>query len=65
VSVKPVPETYNRQDWPRLVANLTKDHEARLAAVEAGGGTSLSGGFALDDGTASASGVFAFDDGGA
>jgi hypothetical protein len=47
------------------VAASANDAQKRIDALEAGGGISLSGGFSLDDGTASASGVFAFDDGGA
>ena len=38
VSARPIPETYKRQDWPRLVAEKSKDHETRIAAPEAGGG---------------------------
>lgn len=34
MSARPVPETFNRQDWPRLVAARTKDHEDRISAVE-------------------------------
>lgn|GEM_PF-2335244 len=29
-----VPETANRPDWPRLVAQANKDHEARIKALE-------------------------------
>ena len=36
MSAKPIPETANRQDWPRLVALANKDHEGRLAVVEGG-----------------------------
>lgn len=38
MSVSPVPETAQRPDWPRLVARNARDHEARIAALEAGGG---------------------------
>lgn len=41
-----IPETANRTDWPRLVAQSHKDHEKRLAALEAGGG----GGGGVSDG---------------
>lgn len=34
MSARPVPETFNRQDWPRLVAGKTRDHEDRISAVE-------------------------------
>lgn len=37
MSARPVPETFNRQDWPRLVAARTKDHEDRIATLEAVG----------------------------
>ena len=37
VSARPIPETYKRQDWPRLVAEKSKDHEGRISALEAGG----------------------------
>ena len=37
VSARPIPETYKRQDWPRLVAEKSKDHETRISALEAGG----------------------------
>lgn len=30
-----IPETAQRQDWPRLVAQGHKDHENRLRALEA------------------------------
>ena len=46
VSARPIPETYKRQDWPRLVAEKSKDHETRIAALEAGGG----GGGGVSDG---------------
>ncbi len=35
MSGRVVPETANRQDWPRLVSQGHKDHENRLRAVEA------------------------------
>lgn len=65
MSAKPIPETANRQDWPRLVAAANRDHEDRIKTLEAGGGGGGSGTFSIDDGTASADGVFSFDEGGA
>ena len=59
-----IPETANRQDWPRLVARRVNEHDREIAALQAGGGGG-SGTFDLDDGTATAGGVFTFDDGGA
>lgn len=38
VNGRVIPETANRQDWPRLVSQAHKDHEGRLNALEAGGG---------------------------
>lgn len=46
MSAKPIPETANRQDWPRLVALANKDHEGRIKTLEAGGG----GGGGVTDG---------------
>lgn len=40
MSGRVIPETANRQDWPRLVAQGHKDHENRLKALEVGGGIS-------------------------
>lgn len=37
MSAKPIPETANRQDWPRLVAAANRDHEDRIKTLEAGG----------------------------
>ena len=38
MSASPLPETAQRQDWPRLVARKAKDHDARLTALESGTG---------------------------
>jgi len=38
VSAKPIPETANRQDWPRLVANKSREQDGRLNALENGAG---------------------------
>lgn len=46
MSAKPIPETANRQDWPRLVAAANRDHEDRIKTLEAGGG----GGGGVSDG---------------
>lgn len=32
--VSQIPETFNRQDWPRLVARKTADLEARVKSAE-------------------------------
>ena len=64
VNVSPIPETFNRQDWPRLVARKTGDLEARLVVVEsAPAGLSLD----LDGGTVTgvSGSSFDFDGGGA
>ena len=54
-----VPETFNRDDWPRLVAQAVN---ANIAAIEAGGSTSLE----LDGGDAGGSdGSVMIDGGGA
>ena len=45
MSAKPIPETANRQDWPRLVAAANKDHEGRIASLETGGLTRAKGRF--------------------
>lgn len=37
MSASPVPETNQRPDWPRLVAGKSRDHEDRIAALEAVG----------------------------
>ena len=36
--MRTVPETNNRQDWPRLVAQASNEAQNRIAALEAGGG---------------------------
>lgn len=36
MSAKPIPETANRQDWPRLVANKSREQDGRLNALESG-----------------------------
>jgi len=59
--VKFIPETANRQDWPRLVAQALNETQRKVEAL-GGAGT---GSFTLDDGTASAGGVFVLDDGAA
>ncbi len=46
MSASPLPETYGRQDWPRLVARKVNGYEARIGALEAGGG----GGGGVTDG---------------
>lgn len=35
MSGRAIPETANRRDWPRLVAQGHKDHEQRIATLEA------------------------------
>jgi uncharacterized membrane protein YgcG len=65
VSASPLPETYARQDWPRLVARKVNGIEVRLSAVEAGGVSVSGGSFSIDDGSSSGGGSFSFDDGGA
>jgi len=45
VSAKPIPETANRQDWPRLVAAANRDHEDRIKTIETGGMTRAKGRF--------------------
>lgn len=57
-----VPESANRPDWPRLVHRFSKDASIRLTALEA---SKVSGGFTMDDGTATATGGFALNDGAA
>lgn len=34
MSANPIPETFNRQDWPRLVAKKTADLNARVKVLE-------------------------------
>ena len=34
MSANPIPETNNRQDWPRLVARKTANLETRVKSVE-------------------------------
>jgi hypothetical protein len=63
VSASPLPETAQRQDWPRLVARKVNGLENRVSQLS--GGVIGSGSFSLDDGTATADGVFSFDEGGA
>lgn len=58
-----IPETANRQDWPRLVASALNEVQRNVAALS--GGVTGSGSFTLDDGTATAGGVFVLDDGAA
>ena len=38
MSAKPIPETANRGDWPRLVANKSREQDGRLNALESGAG---------------------------
>lgn len=57
-----VPESDKRADWPRLVHQFSKDASIRLAALEA---SKVSGGFLMDDGTATATGGFILDEGSA
>lgn len=65
MSASPIPETNQRPDWPRLVANKSREQDGRLNALESGAGGGGSGTFSIDDGTASTDGVFSFDEGGA
>lgn len=58
-----IPETANRQDWPRLVAQALNEVQRKVEAPAAA--VTGSGSFTLDDGTASSSGVFVMDDGAA
>ena len=58
-----IPETANRQDWPRLVAQALNEVQRKVAVTPTG--TVGSGAFTLDDGTASAGGAFVINDGAA
>lgn len=42
MSANPIPETFNRQDWPRLVARKTANLTARISALELTPGGALS-----------------------
>ena len=65
MSANPIPETFNRQDWPRLVARKTANLTARISALELTPGGALS--LDLDGGTVTgvSGSSFDFDGGGA
>ena len=67
VAASPIPETFNRQDWPRLVARKTADLSARLAVVESAPAGAASLSLDLDGGTVTgvSGSSFDFDGGGA
>lgn len=64
MAASPIPETFNRQDWPRLVARKTADLNTRLAVVES---TPAALSLDLDGGTVTgvSGSSFDFDGGGA
>lgn len=59
-----IPESSNRQDWPRLVAKALNETQRKVEALTGSGATGSSA-FTLDDGTSTTDGAFVINDGGA